>query len=174
MRAPFHNLSRLFLLAACVALVRPAAAQHCWPSSLALLVHDEGGRILHPDSLDGYTHTPLEPDSVDTQFSIRRLDAYWKEVVPHGTPALYWWGEGDCRVDVDDVVLTRGGRVMRLRLNVRLDTNARPGPTVYVLDAPPFAEGTWELVHPLPPGALNRPAWVPADRWRRVASGGGR
>jgi hypothetical protein len=166
-------LSLLFLLAAGAALARPAAAQHCWPSNLALLVHDAGGGIVHPDSLDSYSHTPLEPDSVDTQFTVRRLGAYWKGVVPDGTPSLYWWGEGDCRVDVDEVVLTHDGRVMRLRLNVRLDTDARPGPTEYVLDAPPFAEGTWELVQPLPPGRVNRPVRVPASHWRRMAQNGG-
>ena len=75
---------------------------------------------------------------------------------------------------VDEVTLARGGRVMRLRLNLRLDTEADPAPTEYVLDAPPFAEGTWELVQPLPPGRLNGPARVPApSRWRRVAENGG-
>lgn len=170
---PSFVLPLLVLLAAAAAVPLPAAAQHCWPSSLALLVHDEEGRILHPDSVGEYAYSAERADSADTGFRVRRLDAHWKDVVPGGTPALYWWGQGDCRVDVDEVTLTRGGRVMRLRMNVRLNTGARPGPTEYVVDAPPFAEGTWELAHPLPPGNLDRPVRLRADRWRRVAEVGG-
>jgi hypothetical protein len=163
----------LLVLVAC-AVAAPLEAQHCWPSNLALVVHDSGGAIIHPQEFDTVTYSPVKPDSADTQFAVRRLGAHWKGVVPEGTHALYWWGEGDCRVYVDEVRLTHGGRVMRLRLNVRLDTDARPGPTEYVLMAPPFAEGTWELVQPLPPGRLNRPVRVPAaSGWRRVAESGG-
>lgn len=166
-------LPLLLALAACAALARPASAQHCWPSGLALLVRDAKGLIIHPSDFDTVTYTPVDPDSADTGFAVRRLDAHWKGIVPEGTHALYWWGQGDCRVYVDEVVVRRGGEVMRLRLNVRLDTDADPGPTEYVLEAPPFAPGTWTLAQPLPPGRLNRPLRVPAPQWRVVENGGG-
>lgn len=170
---PIHIRTILFfVLLACAALAQPAAAQHCWPSSVALLVRDEQGALIHPRELDGYTWTPERPDSADMGFRVRRLTAdRWGPMAPEGTHALYWWGRGDCRVYVDEVVLTRGGRVMRLRLNLRLDTDASPGPTEYVIDTPPFTPGTWELMPPLPPGRLHGAPPVTADRWRRLPEG---
>jgi hypothetical protein len=91
--------------------------------------------------------------------------------VPRGTYALNWFGQGRCRVYLDEVVLRRGDAVMRLRLNLRLDTEADPGPTEYVIDTPPFQPGTWELMPPLPPGRLGGAAGVTADRWRRLPDG---
>ncbi|HEX6369237.1 MAG TPA: hypothetical protein VF006_09910 [Longimicrobium sp.] len=160
------------VLLACVALAKPAAAQHCWPSSVSLLVRDERGALIHPDELDGYTYTPEKPDSSDQGHDLEhRTDGRWDPHVPRGTYALHWWGRGDCRVHLDEVVLRRGGREMRLRLNLRLDTEARPGPTEYLIDAPAFQPGTFELGLPLPAGQLHRAAWVTAGRWRRLPDG---
>lgn len=61
---------------------------------------------------------------------------------------------------------------MRLRLNLRLDTNLRPGPTEYLIDTPAFQPGTFELGLPLPEGEPDGPAWVTAERWRRLPDGG--
>ena len=167
------TLLPLFIaLTACAALAGPAQAQHCWPASLALLVRNESGAIIHPDDLDSLAYTPMDPDPADMAFSIQRLDAYWKDAASPGTPALRWAGQGDCRIHLDEVTLVRGGRVMRLRMDLRLDTEARPGPTVYAIEAPPFAPGTWELQHPLPPGKIGGAARVGAERWRRVEDGG--
>lgn len=166
-----HIPTILLALLACAALARPAAAQHCWPSSLALLVRDEAGALIHPRELTGYTYTPERPDSSDQRFAVRRLAGERMPPAPHGAHALYWYGQGDCRVRVDEVVLRRGDRVMRLRLNVRLDTDAAPGPTEYVVDTPPFGEGTWELALPLPSGRTGGAATVTADRWRRLPDG---
>ena len=158
----------LSILLAC-ALVTPAAAQHCWPSSVGLLVRDERGVFIHPDSLDGYTYTPEKPDSSDQAHAVRnRTDDRWGPRVPRGTYALYWYGTGRCRVYLDEVVLRRGDAVMRLQLNLRLDTEAHPGPTEFLIDTPAFQPGTFELGLPLPPGELGGPAWVTAGRWRRL------
>lgn len=72
---------------------------------------------------------------------------------------------------LDEVVLRRGDREMRLRLNLRLDTDAEPGPTEYLIDTPPFQPGTFELRLPLPEGHLHRAAWVTARQWRRLPEG---
>lgn len=169
---PIHILTILLACIVAAALATPAEAQHCWPSNVALLVRDEQGALIHPRELNGYTYTPERPDSADTGFRIRRLtDDRWGPLAPEGTHAFYWWGQGDCRVHLDEVVLTRGDRVMRLRLNLRLDTDAHPGPTEYVIDTPPFQAGTWELMLPLPPGRPGGAAGVTADRWRRLPDG---
>ncbi|WP_420129888.1 hypothetical protein [Longimicrobium sp.] len=139
---------------------------------MALLVRDEQGALIHPRELDGYTYTPERPDSSDQRHRVEhRTDGRWRPHVPPGAHALYWWGRGDCRVHIDEVVLTRGGQVMRLRLNLRLDTGADPGPTEYLVDTPAFQPGTWELRMPLPGGKLQGPAWVTAARWRRLPDG---
>lgn len=170
-----HRLRPILILIALLltAVARPARAQHCWPSRVALLVRDEQGALIHPRELDGYTWTPQAPDSADMAFAVRWLRAGdAAALVSGGAYALVWSGRGDCRVWLDEVSLTRGGRTMRLRLNLRLDTDADPGPAEYVLDAPPFAEGAFEPAAPLPPGATNGVAAVPAGRWRRVPDGG--
>ena len=155
-----------------ILLATPAAAQHCWPSSVSLLVRDEAGVLIHPNALDGYTFTPEKPDSSDQGHGLgRRTDDTWMPLAPRGTYALHWWGRGDCRVHLDEVVLRRGGGEMRLRLNLRLDTDADPGPTEYVIDTPAFQPGTWELALPLPPGRTRGAARVTADRWRRLPDG---
>jgi hypothetical protein len=165
----FHISGILPILLACAALSRPAAAQHCWPSSVALLVRDERGALIHPNELDGYTYTPEKPDSSDQRHDLEhRTDSRWGPRVPRGTYALHWWGRGDCRVHLDEVVLRRGGSTMRLRLNLRLDTDADPGPTEYVIDTPAFQPGAFELGLPLPAGRIGGAAWVTADRWRRL------
>lgn len=162
------------VLLACLALARPAAAQHCWPSTVAVAVRDEAGTFVHPGELESYAYTPERPDSSDQEFAVRRLDgSRWEPLVPPGTHMLVWWGRGDCRVYLDEVVLTRGGGVMRLRLNLRLDTDATPGPTEYLVDTPRFAPGTWELALPLPSGHPGKATVVTADRWRRLPDGAG-
>jgi hypothetical protein len=162
----------ILILFASAAFATPAAAQHCWPSSVGLLVRDERGLLIHPDSLDGYTYTPQPPDSSGQAHAVRsRTDERWGARVPPGTHALYWYGQGRCRVYLDEVVLRRGDATMRLRLNLRLDTNLKPGPTEFLIDTPAFQPGTFELGLPLPPGVLHGPAWVTAGRWRRLPDG---
>lgn len=168
---PIHLFLLIPILIAC-ALATPAAAQHCWPSSVALLVRDERGVLIHPDQLTSYTYTPQPPDSSGQAHQIRnRTDDRWSPRVPRGAHALYWMGQGPCRVYLDEVVLRRGDTVMRLRLNLRLDTEANPGPTEFLIDTPAFQPGTFELGLPLPAGRLDGPAWVTAGRWRRLPDG---
>jgi hypothetical protein len=168
---PFHLPVVIPILLTC-ALAAPAAAQHCWPSSVSLLVRNERGSLIHPRELDGYAYTPEKPDSSDQGHDlVHRTDGRWVPRVPPGTYALHWWGRGDCRVYLDEVVLRRGGREMRLRLNLRLDTEENPGPTEYLIDTPAFQPGTFELGLPLPAGRLHGPAWVTAGRWRRLPDG---
>lgn len=81
---------------------------------------------------------------------------------------MLYWLQGPCRVYIDEVVLRRGDTVMRLRLNLRLDNERNPGPTEFLIDTPAFQPGTFELGLPLPPGELDGPAWVTADRWCRL------
>lgn len=170
---PIHTPSILLVPLACLAFARPAAAQHCWPSAVALLVRDERGTLIHPNELTSYTYTPQPPDSSGQAHQVRgRTDDRWAPRAPRGTHALYWFGQGRCRVYLDEVVLRRGDAVMRLRLNLRLDTDLHPGPTEYLIDTPAFQPGTFELRLPLPPGRLDGPAWVTAGRWRRLADGG--
>jgi hypothetical protein len=168
-----HIPTTLLALLACAALARPAAAQHCWPSSLALLVRDEAGALIHPRELTGYTYTPAPPDGPDMKFRIQRLaGAEAGGLAPNGTHALQWHGHGDCRIDLDKVVLHRGAATMRLRMHVRLNTLEHAGHTEYVIDTPPFAEGTWELRDPLPDGPPQGATAVTADQWRRLPDGG--
>jgi hypothetical protein len=167
-----HLPTILLILVACAALARPAAAQHCWPSSVALLVRDDEGALIHPRELTGYTWSPQHADGPDMKFVVRRLEGeHAGGLAPDGTHALQWSGHGDCRIDLDEVVLHRGGTTMRLRMHVRLNTLAHPGHTEYVIDTPPFQAGTWELDGAVAPVAGSGATAVTADRWRRLPDG---
>jgi hypothetical protein len=90
-----------------------------------------------------------------------------------GLPTLMWSGRGRCRVDIDEVVLRYGGREMRLRTAVRVNTLRHGGPGVYLIDLPPFQTGTFELAWDSPAGGDDaEPVVIPASAWRRVESGG--
>jgi hypothetical protein len=165
------------LLAAGLALAAtPAAAQHCWPSIIALVVRDASGAVIDP--------APLVRDSV--QWSPRRgetADFVTRRALIHpndtnrfdregGTPVIAWYGQGDCRVDMREVVVRARGKVMRLWMDLHVDTQAHPGSSSFLLKAPPLADGTWRLdVCRLPDGESHVYAPIPA-RWVRVSASG--
>jgi hypothetical protein len=157
-------------LVACMLSATGAAAQHCWPTMVALVLRDEGGAVIHPrDAEISYL-----PDGRDARFRVVVAEIDETDAGPVATAAdsaLTWWGSGPCRIDIDTVVVRRGDREMRLLPNVHLRSLEHPGPSEYVLDTPPFAPGTWAL-GPLPPGVLGRPKLVPAAAWRPVVVGG--
>ena len=175
------RISRSILLAVAVlggivASSAEVAGQHCWPAMVGLVVRDSAGAVMEPGKLDSIAYAPLPSREAD--FSVRS----W-QVAPgesgglakegRGLPTLMWAGRGRCRVDIDEVVLRRGGREMRLRTAVRVNTLQRRGPGVYLIDLPPFQAGTFELRWDDPPGGDDaEPAVIPASAWRRVESGG--
>jgi hypothetical protein len=161
--------------AALVLAASPAAAQHCWPASIAVVLRDERGAVLDPRPLmDGASYSPRGTQAVD--FAVRvalihPLDANAFDQ-PGGIPAITWSGRGACRVDIREVVLRRGPAVMRLWMDLHVDTERRPGPSDYILKAPQFAAGTWRLdVCGVPAGGRNHYAPIP-PRWVRVSESG--
>jgi len=164
---------RLILLALAATLVASnAAAQHCWPSTIALLVRDARGAVLDLERLDSVALSPEPGDEADFSAGTRRIDVTGRNAFEGSTPALVWQGRGDCRVDVREVVLRRGQEVMRLWMDLHIATKDRPGPSSYLLMAPTFAVGTWRLdVCGLGFGELDRRAEIPPT-WVRVSASG--
>jgi len=165
---------RTLLLALSAMLVAaPAAAQHCWPSIVALVVRDADGAVLDPARLDSFTYAPKRRETADFQVRAVRVDTTDQNSFDRGaTPVLTWYGQGDCRVDMREVVLHRGGSVMRLWMDLHVDTEANPGSSYFMLDTPPFAAGTWRLdVCRMPDGGQNGYTPVP-PRWTRVSASG--
>jgi hypothetical protein len=166
----------LVVVAGVVASAGAARAQHCWPAMVGLVVRDSAGAVMEPGRLDSIAYPPLASREAD--FSVGN----W-QVAPgesgglatggRGLPTLMWSGRGRCRVDIDEVVLRHGGREMRLRTAVRVNTLRQRGPGVYLVDLPPFRAGTFELAWDSPPGGDNAgPTVIPASAWRRVEAGG--
>jgi hypothetical protein len=149
-----------------------AEAQHCWPSSVALVLRDASGAISSGKMLKTASYTPAPSREVDFRVELRLLGPEAAAGLAGGdsVPVLYWWGRGACRIDITQVVVRRNGREMRLLLDVHLDTQRRPGASDYVIDTPPFRAGTWRLPWcGIPaPRSTSQPALIPADRWVRA------
>jgi hypothetical protein len=167
---------RIPLLALALTLIAgPAAAQHCWPSTIALLVRDARGAVLDPQRLDSIAYAPMpDPDTADFRVRPERINVADSNDFEGKTPVLAWRGRGDCRVDVREVVLRRGRQVMRLWMDLHVRTlgPGRRGPSQFLLETPPFGTGTWRLdVCTMPAG--DQPAFTPIPgRWTRVSASG--
>src|SRR5688500_15337290 len=164
---------RRCLLAAAALLLcaAPAAAQHCWPSSFMLVLRDSLGTAIHPGRFDSISYTPQASDGADYQVQAQVMAPEESGGLAGGLglPVLHWFGRGDCRVLVQEVVLWENEVAMRLLTGVEIDTDRDPGPSRFVVEAPPFQPGTWRL-SPLPPGTVDAPTVVRAEAWQRVAS----
>jgi hypothetical protein len=164
------------LLAAGLALAAaPAAAQHCWPSMIALVVRDTSGAVIDPGPLmDSLRFSPARGETADfvTRRALIRPNDTNRFDQPGGTPVIAWYGQGDCRVDMREVVLRRGAVAMRLWMDLHVDTQAHPGSSTFLLKSPAFASGTWRLdVCRLPRGDSHVYASIPT-RWVRVSDSG--
>jgi len=153
-----------------------AAAQHCWPSIIALELRDERGAVIDPLPLmrDSVQWSPVRGETAD--FMTRRALIHPQDTnafeQPGGTPVIAWYGQGDCRVDMREVVVRARGHVMRLWMDLHIDTERHPGRSSYLLKAPPLADGTWRLdVCRLPQGEGHVYAPIPT-RWVRVSASG--
>ena len=169
-------MRRIILVAAAVILAAaPAAAQHCWPSMIALVVRDASGAVIDPAPLmDSLRFSPGRGETADfvTRRALIRPEDTNRFDQPGGTPVIAWYGQGACRVDMREVVLRRGGVVMRLWMDLHVDTQAHPGLSTFLLKSPPFAAGTWRLdVCRLPEGETHAYAPIPT-RWVRVSDSG--
>jgi hypothetical protein len=165
------------LLAAGLTLAAtPAAAQHCWPSMIALVVRDADGAVINPAPLmrDSVRYSPARGETADfvvRRALIRPLDTNRFDQ-PGGMPVIAWYGQGACRVDMREVVVRARGKVMRLWMDLHIDTQARPGSSSFLLKAPPLADGTWRLdVCALPEGESHVYTPIPT-RWVRVSPSG--
>ena len=151
----------------------PAAAQHCWPSMIALVLRDANGAVIDP-SRDSIRYSPARGETAD--FMVRRVlirpgdtNSFDR---PGGMPVMGWYGQGACRVDMREVVVRGNGKVMRLWMDLHIDTQAHPGSSTFLLEAPPLADGTWRLdVCRLPDGESHVYAPIPT-RWVRVSRSG--
>ena len=166
------------LLAAGLALAAtPAAAQHCWPSMIALVVRDANGAVIDPAPLmrDSVRYSPGRNETAD--FMVRRALIDPNDTnrfdQPGGMPVIAWYGQGACRVDMREVVIRARGKVMRLWMDLHIDTEAHPGASSFLLKAPPLADGTWRLdACALPEEEeVHRYAPIPM-RWVRVSDSG--
>ena len=170
MRARILAIAAIGLALALVAA--PAAAQHCWPASISLLVRDPHGGVFDPERLDSLDFSPKPGE--ESRFAVHpeRIEAGDASVVQGPTPVLTWSAQGRCRVDMREVVLREGAAVMRLWMDFHIDTLRRPGASRYLLETPPLATGTWRLdVCALPPGRPGGRAVIPAQ-WVRVSASG--
>lgn len=162
------------ILAAAMLTATPAAAQHCWPSTIALVIRDANGAVIDP-SRDSVRYSPTQQEA-RADFVVRRVlirpndtNAFERS---GGTPVMAWYGQGACRVDMREVVVRGNGKVMRLWMDLHIDTQAHPGSSTFLLEAPPLADGTWRLdVCRLPDGESHVYAPIPT-RWVRVSRSG--
>ena len=163
------------LLAGLALVASHGAAQHCWPSMITVVVRDAGGAVIDPAPLmDSLRFSPAPGKTADFMTRRALVDPHDTNRFdqPGGTPVIAWYGQGDCRVDMREVVLRARGKVMRLWMDLHVDTRAHPGRSSYLLEAPPLADGTWRLdVCRLPSAKTDGYALIPG-RWVRVSDSG--
>ena len=154
----------------------PAAAQHCGPIVIALILKDARGAIVDPRPLmDSVRYSPGRDEDAD--FTVRVVlihpDERGRWDQPGGIPAITWYGgQADCRVDVREVVLRRGPVVMRLWMDLHLNSLRTHAPASYLLESPPFASGTWRLDVCAPPEGESHVYTPIPTRWVRVSRSG--
>src|SRR5262249_40961483 len=120
----------------------------CWPSGIALVVRDAQGAVIDPRPLmDSLQYSPRRNQDADFMVRAALIDPRETNNFnrPGGTPVIIWHGQGDCRVDMREVVLRQGETVMRLWMDLHVDSDAKPGPSDFLLETPRFSSGTWRL-----------------------------
>jgi hypothetical protein len=151
----------------CLAVMLPlahagAAAQVCPAPTLSLQLRDEHGAVVQARA-EGVAYTPADGDEAPIQFSAARMDGDSVDV-------LRWLGT-HCIMRLDEVVVRRGGREMRLLPCLGYHSSVvrrRRGTERLWIDTPPFAAGTWVLVDAhLPDGRRESLMRMSARRWMR-------
>lgn len=144
-------MRRLPLLAAVVALgaaAAPAAAQHCWPTALSLVVRGADGAVLPPAEVDSIAYWPV-PQGVAARAAmrLRRASPELHGGLAGADSAVvhYWPSIGGCRLQVDSVRIVEGGRTMTLLVGLRVDTEETPGHSIFAIETPPVGDGRWRL-----------------------------
>ncbi len=167
-----RRIPLLLAVAIFAGLPARAFAQHCWPVSIALLVRDGAGQPVAREQLDSVAYTPRPGKGADFAVQGARINTEDGNAASGPTPVIHWYGRGDCRVDLREVVLYRQGVAMRLWMDLHVNSLARPGSSQYVLETPPLGAGTWRLdVCGVPDGRMNAFAAIP-PRWVRVSATG--
>ena len=166
----------VLLTAGLVLATTPAAAQHCGPTAVALVVKDARGAVVDPRPLmDSVRYSPARDEDADFRVRVVLIhpDERGRWDQPGGIPAITGsGGQAGCRVDVREVVLRRGPVVMRLWMDLHLNSLLTHAPASYLLESPPFASGTWRLdVCAVPEGDRDRYVPIPR-RWVRVSASG--
>lgn len=139
--------SLLLTLAAVAAAASPAAAQHCWPASLALVVQDADGRVVAPSAVDSVVSWPTPPATGHAAMYVRRASRSLHGGVAGRDSANvhYWPGRGGCVVAMDSVRIVHAGHRMTLVPSLFVDTERTPGSAMFVIQTPPMASGRWRL-----------------------------
>lgn len=162
----------IFLALAGLLVSSPASAQHCWPATIALVLRDSAYNAIDPAHVDSLEVSPKPGAMADFRVITGRIDPSDSNRRDGTVPAFLWAGRGDCRVDIREVVIRRQGVVMRLWMDLHIDTLRRPGPSQFMLDTPPLGNATWRLdVCALPDAQVNTYTAVPQG-WSRVSTKG--
>jgi hypothetical protein len=161
---------RLPIVLAAVLLLAPAAAaQPCPVPTLHLVLRDEAGAVVPAASFSETWYAPAGGDSlppVEVQAADTvRLPGDSGRVVP-----AIRFRSRSCHLRVDSVMVRRGGRVMTLRMSIRLMTHGRGSARHVVVQAPDFGGGPY-LLFSCPREPARLPAHLGRRSWARIVPG---
>jgi hypothetical protein len=146
-----------------LAAAEDAFAQSCWPVAVLLEVRDSAGKRVDPTTMDS-----VVSDTIRAPRPVRVRAPFVRAAAPRDRSTLLEWSRAGCSIQLQRVTLYSGGGAMHLEFDMHVDSELRRGPSIFVVQAPPFQPGTFRLrFHPAEPGGDSRsPRRLTDGRWK--------
>jgi hypothetical protein len=138
-----------------------AEAQICDSAKIDYIIRDTKGHVIDASTLKPSSFVKDSGDYYER--TVERIFFSKTNDEKDATPAmgLRYRGSGACKLKLDEVTLSVGGKTMRLIFNLSLDSYDDSAHSHRVIDSLPFTEGTFRLEP-----TLERN--IPASAWKQV------
>jgi hypothetical protein len=144
-----------------------AHAQHCWPIEVRVEVRDSAGRRISPVVLDSVVTAVARGSN---EVPVRSRMDLSRDGTASDTSGTLQWLTAACRLRLQRATLYASGRALHLDFNIDINTFERPGPSAFLIEAPPLQSATFRLRFDpqLRGGHSSAPRRLDAGWWERV------
>ncbi|HEX8673536.1 MAG TPA: hypothetical protein VF710_16690 [Longimicrobium sp.] len=149
-----------------------AHAQHCWPIEVRLEVRDPAGRRFSPVVLDSVVVVVARGSN---EVPVRSRVEIPRDGTASDTSGTLQWLTAACRLRLQRATLYASGRALHLDFNIDINTFKRPGPSAFLIEAPPLQSATFRLRFgpEVRGGHSSAPRRLDASWWERVPAAKG-